>query len=180
MANNNDNNVSKNTSSTHIKKEGESKRNFGLKPSNNKRNNNRKKKYRNSNSTHTTSFKGNTDKLKNHVFQCYGEATSNTQFTRTCEELERFALTKYKFGTDIQYIIHNMTECEIKPPTDPIIIPPAKEVTATQKRIWAKEIDMFVMRESIYDQNKASMYAIIWGQCSPAMQAKLKTEETFF
>lgn len=116
MVDDNDNtSTSRNTASTQIKSEKESKKPHSRQSA--KRNLNKKKKSRSS--PQTSTFQGSTDKLKQHVFQCYGEANSNTQFSKTCEELEHYALTKFKFGTDIQYLIHHMKECSILPPSDP-------------------------------------------------------------
>ena len=121
-----------------------------------------------------TAFKGSIDGMNGHVFECYGESQTSTQFTRTCEELQSYATIHYKHGSDIQYMIKHFDDLVIPEPTDI-----DKKATATHKRIWEKSVDQYVIRVERYRQNKDSLYAIIWAQCSSAMQAKLKTIEDY-
>ena len=117
-----------------------------------------------------STFKGSIDDMNGHVFECYGESNSTTQFARTCEELESYVTLKYKYGSDIQYMIKYQENYVIKEPPEPDDM-----TNASKKRIWEKKIDQFVERESKYEQNRANLYSVIWAQCSSAMQSKLKS-----
>ena len=122
----------------------------------------------------TSTFKGSIDDMNGHVFECYGEANSTTQFARTCEELESYATLKYKYGSDIQYMIKYQINYKITEPPEPDDM-----TNASKKRIWEKKIDQYVERESKYEQNRTNLYSVIWAQCSSAMQSKLKTIDSW-
>jgi hypothetical protein len=52
-------------------------------------------------------LKGSTNVVKGNVFEYYSKSVLNTQISKTCGELEQYALATYKIGTDIQYLIHH-------------------------------------------------------------------------
>ena len=85
-----------------------------------------------------------------------------------------YAGVNFEYGSDIQFLVRNMKDITFTMPTDP-----PDDATKTAIRIWEKEIDEFVERNSKYHQNKVALYAIIWAQCSPMMKAKLKSENNF-
>ena len=134
--------------------------------------NKRKKFKRKKNVTQVkeSSFKGSITDMNGHVFECYGESNSTTQFARTCEELENYVTLKYKYGSDIQNMIKYQQNYVIQEPPEP-----SDMKNASKKRIWEKKIDQYVERESKYEQNRANLYSVIWAQCSSAMQSKLKS-----
>jgi hypothetical protein len=139
-----------------------------------KGNNRRGKKKGTQKSTSQSTFKGSINDMNGHVFECYRESQTMTQFTRTCKELQSYATIHYKNGSDIQYTIRHFSDIVMTEPNDV-----SENATATQKRIWEKSVDHYVMRLERYRQNKDSLYAVIWAQCSSAMQAKLKTVEHY-
>ena len=48
----------------------------------------------------TNAFRGGIAKMNGHVFQCYGEATEKSQYTRTVEELEVYIGAHFKAQRD--------------------------------------------------------------------------------
>jgi len=52
-------------------------------------------------------------------------------------------------------------------------------IEETIKGMFSKDLDTFVKRESTYRQNKATLYSLIWGQCTEAMRAKLEAVDGF-
>ena len=133
--------------------------------------NNKRRKMRNAQKPATQSaFKGSINDMNGYVFECYGESHTSTQFSIMCEELQSYATIHYKNGSDVQYMIKHFKDPTIKELEDT----GTKALTATQKRIWGKSIDQYVIRLEQYRQYKDSLYDIIWAQCSSAMQAKLK------
>ena len=59
--------------------------------------NNKRGKKRNAQKPATQSnFKGSISDMNGHVFECYGESQTSTQFSRTCEELQSYATIHYK------------------------------------------------------------------------------------
>jgi hypothetical protein len=80
--------------------------------------------------------------MNGHVFECYGESHTSTQFARTCEELQSYATIHYKYGSDIQYMIKHLRDPTLPEPTNI----DENNVSATQKRIWEKKVDQYVIR----------------------------------
>ena len=40
-------------------------------------------------------------------------------------------------------------------------------------------LDMYLQREDAYNENKAKLFAVIYGQCTPKMIAGLKSQDGF-
>ena len=121
-------------------------------------------------------FKGTIIDMNGHTFQCHGEASHASQFTRTCEELQRYCLKNYKYGDDVAFIVRHYKEYNMakhKPKAAP------KTADAIDIRIVEKQVDQYVHRITIYHQNKKALYMIIWAQCSSAMQARMKSAINF-
>jgi hypothetical protein len=119
----------------------------------------------------TSTFTGTITEMNGHVFQCQNENPPGNQFLRTIQELKSYISIKLtKYPHDIIFILKHMEECEIRKPD-----PPNEDADRTDTRIWEKEVDKYVDRRDYYKQNKSTLYAIIWAQCSLPMQAKLKS-----
>ena len=67
---------------------------------------------------------------------------------------------------------------------DPKVTPPA-DITSLEaddklKLLkWAEETKTYLRRQQAMDGNKRNIYAVIWGQCSLAIQAKVKQEKDY-
>ena len=123
-----------------------------------------------------SNFKGTIIDMNGHTFQCHGESTTASQFSRTCEELQRYCLKNYKFGDDVAFVVRHFKEYNMnknKPKPAP------KGADSIDLRIVEKEVDEFVRRKSTYKQNIKSLYMITWAQCSNAMQAKIRSVNGF-
>jgi hypothetical protein len=123
-----------------------------------------------------TSFKGTITEMNGHTFQCHGESNTASQFSRTCEELQRYCLQKYKYGDDVAFVVRHFKEYDMKK-NKPEAAP--KDADAIDLRIVDKEVDEYVKRKSTYKQNIKSLYMVTWAQCSNAMQAKIKSLKGF-
>jgi hypothetical protein len=51
--------------------------------------------------------------------------------------------------------------------------------TSTKKAIWKKKIEIYVQREMALEENNRALYALVMGQCTKTMRAKLKSQTTF-
>ena len=121
-------------------------------------------------------FKGTITDMNGHTFQCHGESTTASQFSRTCDELQRYCLKTYRYGDDVAFIVRHSKEYNMnknKPSPAP------SNADAIDLRIVDKEVDEYVKRKATYIQNKKSLYMVIWAQSSNAMQAKLKSINGF-
>jgi hypothetical protein len=117
-------------------------------------------------------FKGGIADMNGHTFQCYGETTEKNQYNRTIEELEVYVGTHIRHnGKDIRRMIRTMV--------DTVFVPPLAidEVNAssTEHAVWKADIKLFMEKREWYTENKCTLYAVIWSQCSEAMQAKIKS-----
>ena len=51
--------------------------------------------------------------------------------------------------------------------------------TKLREKLYEKDIKIWSKQESLYRQNKSSMFSIVLGQCSEAMRAKLESETDY-
>ena len=123
-----------------------------------------------------STFKGTITDMNGHTFQCHGEATHASQFSRTCEELQSYCLKTYTYGDDVAHIVRHFKEFNMKAYKPS---PAPANVDSIDLRIVDKEVDEYVKRHSIYKQNKKALYMVVWAQCSSAMQAKMKSATLF-
>ena len=138
-------------------------------------NNNRNRAAPRRAGSNVNTFKGTIKEMNGHVFQCHGESNEKNQFARTIEELSNYVGLNFKHHPDdIKKMIQNMVDTTLSPPTDP-----TTNATQTQTLIWTKEVDLYVKRKETYSSNKCALYSVVWGQCSPTMQARVKTEPTY-
>ena len=59
---------------------------------------------------------------------------------------------------------------------------PVKGSTYSDKiktMLLTKELDLHIKRRSAYWQNKATMFAVVLGQCTDAIKAKLEADATY-
>ena len=141
---------------------------------NRRRGNGKRSNNNNSDNVQMSTFKGKYSEMNGQVFQCYDETNNRNQFEKTIEELDRYASTYMANAKDIKLMLKTLKETIFLEPADPSFT-----ATRTAIRIWEKEADIFVERKASYDENKCAMFAIIMGQCSDAMKAKLKGHNAF-
>lgn len=117
-------------------------------------------------------FEGRVPELMGHIYDCSFKQTD--AYTRTTKEIAEYAGRTYKFGNDVRLAIEYLEAPQMDIPED------INEDTATKSetRIWEKRIDEYVKREEAYKQNLKTLYAVIWGQCTEALRAKLQAKDT--
>jgi hypothetical protein len=119
-------------------------------------------------------FRGNTDGMKGHVYQCHSETIDKQQFLKTNSILEEHINKTFTFPADIAPV------CKAGFVIPTIVQPPnlTEEEYKTdmgKKMIWEIEIKTFMKRRDMQESNKRAVYAIIWGQSSPMMQSKIES-----
>jgi hypothetical protein len=91
------------------------------------------------------------------------------------EELRNYVGLHFKHHpADIKKMMKLMQDVDIVQPTDP----PAVS-SETTKQIWQQEVKMYCEQVKTCKQNKCALYSVIWGQCSEAMQAKIKSDKLY-
>jgi hypothetical protein len=96
------------------------------------------------------------------------------RYVTTKQELEDYIGRTMDRGGDVKKTIENMKKKEFKKPDDP-----AADCGETDKEIWKKQVANYVIRLNMLETNLETVFTIIWGQCTPALQAKLEALSTF-
>jgi hypothetical protein len=92
----------------------------------------------------------------------------------TIREITAYVGSTYDYGGDIIWSIKNEKNYE---PTKPNGV--GATSTATDKRIWEKEIDEYARRKVKLTANCEKLYSLILGQCTEHMVAKLESLDDF-
>ena len=124
----------------------------------------------------TVIFKGDCLKMNGQVFQCAHESNDPKQFSRTKEELMRWSQTNYKQedSDELRQMLKHMKEAVFIMPTDP-----STTASRTEERIWESQCSDYIKGQKRYKGQKGTLFATIWGQCSPAMQASLRSAKGY-
>jgi hypothetical protein len=121
--------------------------------------------------TSKSHFKGALAALNGHVFEVHNEASKANQYQKTTQAIAAYANRTMKYGKDMRYIIENLKDVDFKS------LVPKEPTTASGKvaeLMLQQQVSIFMKRQDQYDNNKDSLYTIIWNQCSEALQAKLE------
>jgi hypothetical protein len=103
-------------------------------------------------------------------------SASADKYTRSTEELIEHVDKTYKHGADISASLQNLAIKKIAKPKDPAT--GVETERETNKEIWKQEIRAYVARKAILEENLQKAYALIWGQCSDPLRAKLESAAT--
>jgi hypothetical protein len=120
-----------------------------------------------------TKFDGRCDDIKGFVFDCAAGKQAD-RYNTTIWEITAYAGRTYDYGGDIRWSIKNEKKYEPTKPNDV-----GATATATDKRIWEKEIDEYVRRKAKLTAKCAKLYSLILGQCIEHMVAKLESLDDF-
>ena len=130
-------------------------------------------------STRTPSdkFKGNEDKLAGHIFDCSDYRQADT-FVNTHKRIADYVGAEYREGGDIRSSLIHEAKIQIPIPLNPPVADPANPTSDEQvaKMIFKGELDTYVKRKSILNQNIQKTYALVIGQCTDLLQSKLKQQ----
>ena len=113
--------------------------------------------------------------MNGHVFQCFNKCEDKKQFSKTVEALGDYIAKKLKYPGDMASLTKDFVRPEIPKPTE-------LEVSETNRlvlAIWEKKVAAYCTRTDDPDSNVKTAYAVIWGQCSEAMKAKLTSLDDF-
>ena len=121
----------------------------------------------------SNSFVGETDELHGHIYDVNTSKQSEL-FTTTTKKIANYAGRTCREAKDISLAIE-----ELK---DPLFPRPVKQNTGdsdVDNILLKEEVQLHVRRKSTYRQNQATMFAIVLGQCTDAMKAKLEAESRY-
>jgi Zinc knuckle len=106
-----------------------------------------------------------------NVFECYEEQSDRRQYSKTLEALESHVKKSLKYSEDLAPLFaETMATPTIAKPGEP-----DASATKTEEMIHVEEVKEYVKRTRTLKSNMATVYAVVWGQCSEAMKAKVKS-----
>ena len=109
--------------------------------------------------------------MNGHVFECYEEQSDRRQYSKTLEALESHVKKSLKYSEDLATLFaETMATPKIDMPTEP-----DASASKTEEMFYVEEVKEFVKRSRQIKSNLATVHAIVWGQCSEAMKAKVKS-----
>jgi hypothetical protein len=118
-----------------------------------------------------STFKGNTEEMNGHVFQCFNKCEDKKHFMKTVEALGEYIAKKLNYPGDVVSLTKDFVKPEIPKPTE-------LEVSETNRlviAIWEKKVSAYCTHTDYLNSNLKTA----WGQCSKAMKAKLTSLDDF-
>jgi hypothetical protein len=107
--------------------------------------------------------------MNGHVFQCFNECDDKKQFSKTVEAVGEYIAKKLKYPGDIDSLTKDLVLPTIPEPKE---LDP-EETNLLVKAIWNKKVMSYL------ESNLKTAYAVIWGQCSEAIKARLTSLDDF-
>ena len=120
-------------------------------------------------------FKGATEEMQGNVFECHNEQRDRRQFAKSMEHLEIYSKKKFQHFQDLAPLF----AVNMSAPAVPIPAEPTDEPTEMSRIIWKEAVKSYCSRTTALTGNLAALYAVIWGQCSESMKAKLKAARDY-
>ena len=120
-------------------------------------------------------FKGNTAEMNGHLFQCFDECSAKNEFARTVQALGEYVVKNLKQPGDMVSLTKSLTLPTIEVPDDLADDEESKFLI----KVWEQQVTNYTNRLDLLKSNLRVVYTVIWGQCTEAMQFKLKTVPKF-
>jgi len=99
-------------------------------------------------------------------------------YEKIVEKLVAYVIKEFKRGRDLELLIKTGVDdfTEASGLEEPDISDEDNRAKLTK---YGKMLDMYLQREDAYNENKAKLFAVIYGQCTPQMIAGLKSQDGF-
>lgn len=109
--------------------------------------------------------------MKNYYFRCHSETTDKQQFTKMVGMLEELINKIFTYLQDMALMCKTFETVTLSQP--PNLTKSEYNGDMGKKMIWGLSMKTYLKRLDLLLSNSQSIYPIVWGQCSPSMQAKL-------
>ena len=136
-----------------------------------RRNNNREN--RNDDNNKRTPFIGRESAMNGHVFDYTGERTPEKYIQTMKELVAHVGLTNKNYTTDLQEGLENLALADPTAPKNP---PKGNQVAF---EIWKMDIKEYREKLKVFANFRASLYSLVLGQCTEALQERLKSHHDF-
>ena len=113
--------------------------------------------------------------MNGHVFQCFDECSAKNEFVRTVQALGEYVVKNLKQPGDMVSLTKSLTLPTIEVPADLADDEKSKFLI----KVWEQQVTNYTNRLDLLKSNLRVVYTVIWGQCTEAMQFKLKTVSKF-
>jgi hypothetical protein len=122
-------------------------------------------------------FKGNCTDLQGQIFDCSDYKQADT-FVNTLKRVSEYVGAQYKHGGDIRSSIVHEVKITIPTPTAPTIVDPQAVTPVEQvaQMILKDELEAYIKRKAMLDDNIQKTYSLVIGQCTNLQQSKLKQQ----
>lgn len=114
--------------------------------------------------------------MKDHVFQTFREVNDRMQFNKTLEALGNYINKNLKHPGDLVPLYKKLDTPSIDKPEDISTLDFADEKLQWQ---WKEDMRRYLDRMVVLENNLRLLYAVVWGQCSEAMKAKIEGMDDF-
>jgi hypothetical protein len=116
--------------------------------------------------------------MNGNMFDCYDEQQDRRQYAKSVEALESYVKKHLKFSEDMSNLfMEDMAAPVVKEPNDPT--ENGRTATKLQEMVYIEQVKGYVKRLSTMTSNLATVHAVLWGQCSDAMKAKIKALKSY-
>ena len=124
-----------------------------------------------------STFKCDTEEMNGNVFECYEEQVDRRQYAKTLQALNAYSRKTMEGAADLASLFDDT-------PTEPVLAEPgdmtAVDLTSEVKKlIFQEKVKRYVQRLEYLESNIATLYSVIWGQCSDDMKARVKNHEKY-
>ena len=113
--------------------------------------------------------------MNGNVFECYEEQSDRRQYAKTLEVLDGYVRKTLKYSEDLAPLFADTMAVPMVDMPDDL----DDDAGLTMKMIFAEEVKTYVKRNHTLKSNLATVYAVIWGQCSDDIKAKVKTHDGY-
>ena len=113
-----------------------------------------------------STFKGETEEMNGHVFECYDKQSDRREYAKTVEALGSYAKKTLKYAEDLAPLFaDDMATPTIDMPEDP-----GADQDWLTEALWTEAVKEYAARVRALRGNLVTVHAIIWGQCSESMK----------
>ena len=128
----------------------------------------------------TTRFVGKEEGLgAAFVYQAMVGSDASDQYTKTTEEIIRYATTKFTHGCDVEQSLTDGVLLDLPLPMAPTAIAPAVVPDAGELLLWKMQAQMVLAKRQTLQDNMKGAYALIQGQCSEAVLEKVRAQANY-
>jgi Zinc knuckle len=124
-------------------------------------------------------FEGREPSLKGYIYDATGERNPD-QYIKTTKEIINYVGRTYtKYTAEFTQAVQDLELTDPTPPANPTLTDPTAATNVVVLEIWKHAYKEHQIRTQEYSNFKAGLYNVVFGQCTDALQDKLKSHPDF-